>query len=442
MPTFQTIRIHPELHARLVTESSSSSSSIATTQAAAVVGASDDNTSDKAKATLQSKQLSVIETPQALLSRNPASLRLWDPARQVAQPISSQQVDKLRMEVAHALIDHSTAGKRCRHVHDVVVRRVANKRRRHRGTEWAIAGTNTALDLLDFEQSLITTSSSTDTATATIDPSATLHRRPYLSTGCARLDRWISLPTEYRLISTQINYNIDNDQDSGGGIPFGYVTQISGPPATGKTQLALQIIASSSSSLQYDAITCWYFSSNPAVNTYVDRLNNLLRSHHPDQRHAVLNQTTFVHVADGFSVLQNLARLEEHQQQTPTPTLLVIDSISTSCLTTWEHNNNEWLLQQIASTLKRLARNYLMAVLVTNGVVQNRDIDNNAATASRPNYKPALGRVWRAAADIGVWLEPRDDSGRVHARLERHPTKKCGTTEVVLRIAKTGVQEV
>jgi hypothetical protein len=97
MPTFRSIGIHPELRTRLVTESS--------------LPEEDGRVQQRPQP---------VETPQALLSRNPTQLRLLDRETGTSKPISTLQVRKLRDEVAHALISQSRSGKRVKRLRQVV----------------------------------------------------------------------------------------------------------------------------------------------------------------------------------------------------------------------------------------------------------------------------------------------------------------------------------
>jgi RecA/RadA recombinase len=424
MPTFQTIRIHPDLHARLVTESS----------------VLDDN----GHATL-----SFIETPQALLSRNPTSIRLYDPVLLKAQPLPVDQVNKLRLQVAHAWISHSAAGRHCR-----VVQESAAKRQRLEPLNQAavntrnvsIMGTTTALELLQYDKRL-------------------RQQHPFsLSTGCPTLDSMLSIAPEHQSISTQLDNTV---VASDAGIPFGYVTQFSGPPGVGKTQLALGLAAAlqqqSSSSRQHQQATCWYLSSCPAVRSFALRLKTLVADSEIANQDIVLNHTTFVHVSNEYCLLDQLAQLEEvliqghSEKETTAPLcLLVIDSIS-SCLTA--DYSNAIIMEQIAFTIKRLARTFRIAIVVCNGVVQNRQFrqeedsedehtsapphhSKNSPRSTQP-YKPALGRPWRSVADISVWLDRWDKkSGVVHATLERHPTKVASGNVTSFCITNAGAKEI
>jgi KaiC/GvpD/RAD55 family RecA-like ATPase len=401
MPTFQSIGIHPELRTRLVTESS-----------------------------LQEEDGHVqrpqpVETPQALLSRNPTQLRLLDRETGASQPISALQVRKLRDDVAHALITQSRSGKRVKRlrqaVHEHFHDEDAGEGIENVGDEssastpsLAIEGFSSALDLVRYE---------------TLQHSKA--NMPQLSTGCQSLDAMLALPPEYTAVSAQMT--IDSSVPTaaaGAGIPFGYVTQLSGPPASGKTQVALQIAAR-----QAPTASTWYLCSTASAAAYAKRLDQLVRRN-PRSSQGVLDRTIFRTVTDEYMVLSALADLEavllneeDSTGEDPTdealtqcpqkPSLLIIDSIS-GCMSM----ENEDIMTKVALTLKRLARQNGLAVVVTNGTVTDR------SDSSARSTKPALGRAWKSAVDIHVWLEPLvspvgENKVVVSARLDQHPAKRC-----------------
>jgi len=382
MPTFQSIGIHPELRSRLVTE----------------------------RRGQEGGDQQPVETPQALLSRHPTSLRLLDRQTGTSKAISLSKATKLREDVAHALIARSNFGKYVRSVQDVVRENDQGEKEVFESdSSINIDGCLSSLDLVRFE----------------------LFKQqkcvfPCLSTGSSALDQMLALPPEYTAISTQINIGTG---ETSYGLPFGHVTQFSGPPASGKTQLALQLAASPL------CIQCWYLCSNAAIRSYVQRLLRLMQS--SSNQKEILDGIKFCTVTDEYQLLACLADVEASLRQRNqvsmqgdsndstqdyvcTPTLLILDSAS-GCLS----SENDVLLQKVSSTIKRMARQFSVAVVVANGSVTKSDAEPNARQS-----KPALGRSWKAAADIHVWLEalaPRSSDGSmvVQAKLDKHPAKSC-----------------
>jgi len=428
MPTFQSIGMHPDLRNRLVTE----------TRAALDPSAAGD--SDE-----QQQHHQLVLTPQALLSRNPNTLRLLDnnddsSSSSSSQAISLAQVTKLRTEVATALIAQSGNGRRIERIQKAVSSSSANN-------DNSIPGMISALDLVRYHkllQAKATNNSnsynntSNDTVPAFIVPS--------LRTGCRKLDQALALPLEYQSISTQMLPNSNNNSSSSTGIPLGYVTQFSGPPCSGKTQLALHLAAAKTAPLH----RTYYLS----VASHAPRLAELC---HND--YAVLERTQFCHAADEYQVLEHLNRLEsevlllqQKQQPAHVMVLLILDSCST-CLSTGGD-----LSAVVAATLRRLTHQYSLATVLLNGTVTNRhssDTNNSGST----NYneqravKPALGRAWEATADIHVWLEAVDHHHHVapettkvktiRAVVERHSGKPTTaiSDSAFFRVTSQGIQD-
>lgn len=432
MPTFRSIAIHPELRTRLVTESSL-----------------------QEDGRVQRPQ--PVETPQALLSRNPTQLRLLDRETGTSKPISTLQVRKLRDDVAHALISQSRSGKRVKRLRQVVqehfvdgdegegIENVGDKSRVSESS-LAIEGFASVLDLVRYEA---------------LQHSKDANMPHQLSTGCQALDTMLALPPEYAAVSTQMSMHDASIPTPLhlAGIPFGYVTQLSGGPASGKTQVALQIAAR-----QGITASTWYLCSSAAAASYARRLDQLVRENPAGSSPGVLDRTLFRTVTDEYKVLSALADLEavllaqeDSTTADPTntesdisihlpcqekPSLLIIDSVS-GCLST----ENDDVMTIVALTLKRLARQNGLAVVVTNGTVSDR------SDSSARSNKAALGRAWKSAADIHVWFEALavapigEDNIVVQARLDQHPAKRCFAKDddpVVCNfcITPSGVQEI
>jgi KaiC/GvpD/RAD55 family RecA-like ATPase len=433
MPTFRSIGIHPELRTRLVTESSL----------------------QEEDGRVQRPQ--PVETPQALLSRNPTQLRLLDRETGTSKPISTLQVRKLRDEVAHALISQSRSGKRVKRLRQVVHEHFVDEgegegtenvgdKSREPEPSLAIEGFASVLDLVRYEA---------------LQHSKDANMPHQLSTGCQVLDTMLALPPEYTAVSTQMSLDDASIPTTlpVAGIPFGYVTQLSGPPASGKTQVALQIAAR-----QALTASTWYLCSSASAASYAKRLDQLVQGNPGGSSLGVLDRTLFRTVTDEYKLLSALADLEAvllNQEDSTTadpsstetgisthlpcqerPSLLIIDSVS-GCLSP----ENDDVMTKVALTLKRLARQNGLAVVVTNGTVIDR------SDSSARSNKAALGRAWKSAADIHVWLEALDvapiqqEKIVVQARLDQHPAKRCFAKDddpvvCTFCVTPSGVQEI
>ena len=461
MPTFQSIGMHPELCHRLVTESRATSTTA----------------SSAAEQDALAPQRQLVRTPQALLARNPNTVRLLDgsgtstirdgscggssshvadnngdlnsDAVVPSRPISLAQVQKLRADVSNALIAQSNNGKRIQRIHKTLdtTTNAGEATMNIRG-EHSIPGTLSALDWLRYE-----------TIAWPQDP-------PVLSTGCCALDQAIAMPTEYQNVSTSMMLETAT---AAIGIPFGYVTQFSGPTGSGKTQLALHLAAHSPPSLY----RTWYLGSNCGTLVAL-RLAELCQNNY-----SVLERTIFCSTTNEFELLQHLAQLEAELIQVTTtqqhpqkqhPFLLILDSCS-ACLSSSEP---EWM-SRVSLTLRRLTRQYskILAVVLLNGTVSKRGeppgSSSTSSSSSHRTVKPALGRLWTKTADIHVWLEhcqqqqqePKqqqqqpsipsnggsnsDGPTTIRATVERHVAKRtsnCANWECCFRLTAMGIQDV
>jgi KaiC/GvpD/RAD55 family RecA-like ATPase len=395
MPTFQSIQMHPELRTRLVTESSS-------------IGlprnpASSTNNGADSSTLTQQNPFQPIETPQALLSRHPGSLRIIDSTGSRSRPIALPQANNLRHDVAQALIATSKYGRFLHNVHE---------RSKDQAdcpiSPFRVSGTISVLEMLQEK--------------------ARESEFPTLTTGSFSLDRLLSFPKEYS-VAPSAEMTLNHSSDPHSGIPFGYVTQFSGPPGCGKSQVALQVASSTAN------IKTWYLSSNPSLRSYAQRLSQLVKHYPQSVQFDVLTRTDFLSVGDEHQLLAALADIE-HSLESGTVAapncLLVFDSAS-GCL------NSDSPFLTISNTLRRVARRYRVAVVITNGSVSHRSGDDGRLSTP----KPALGKFWKAA-DIQVWAELTRSGGETHCRLEKHPAKRISTESSQVgrfRVDKRGVQD-
>lgn len=259
---------------------------------------------------------------------------------------------------------------------------------------------------------------------------------------------------------TSNNYAADNSPK--GGVPFGVVTEFSGPPSSGKTQLALSVAAHAAIE---NELRVHYVSGGGSRKALSRRLFSMCtdlarrrrRSESTDViAHRIEEEANFlalkaldrisvVSVPDAYSLLATLARIDHDEASrrgdgdaTEGGTLLVVDSVS-GCL--GHHLSGEKvgaaLANQVALTLRQMARTHdgrlglgssnagkksakflsqafwprRFAVVVTNGSVaknpsESESLGTSKAAAGIPTQKnkPAMGRYWHVS-DVGVWLE-------------------------------------
>lgn len=307
-----------------------------------------------------------IETPQAFLSRDPASL-----AKALNAPLS--QIEKVRAAVADALAAKSPHGRRALQV----AATVGNKQ------EPFVVGAVSALDKCRHHDFLHGN-----------------QEKGGISTHVRRLDELLAFPPEFKCFNS-------------GGVPFGYVTQVSGPPASGKTQLALRLAAEHAAT----GNKVVFLASGYGHGTLLPLVRRLQHFCEKENFQSILQNVTFVVVHNGHEAL---AAMDQHVGET-NRSLLILDSAS-GCLSADLYatgDTGKAMAQQVAYCLRRIARHSGAAVLVTNGTVSSSDNDGGV--------KPAMGQSWYAA-DISLWFQTRpgldDGSSKcIRVTLEHHVAK-------------------
>ena len=188
--------------------------------------------------------------------------------------------------------------------------------------------------------------------------------------------------------------------DTTAGLALGYVTQVCGPPSTGKTQLALQIVALANQT------QCWYLTDTCVVQPLVLRLRDLVVV--ADQPATRLAGTTFWPFQDDYELFQRIAHWKDTEWTKGGRHLLVVDSLD---------NLETEDIPALRMTLKHLARTMgNVAILLLGG-------DRHE---------------W--ASDVAVTLQ-ECGGNRVRASLERHPVQ-CPGASVDLVISRRGLQSV
>lgn len=301
------------------------------------------------------------------------------------------------------------------------------------------------------------------------------HNLEYIGTGSIALDQLLTpnhayssfehglaLPFPFN-IPRRDNFAQPSDTNqSTGGISFGMVTEFSGPPSSGKTQLALSIAARACviQNLQVKLLISGGGggSSRMAVSRRLfticvelakslvvgdDGSSNQVERQVRHLAQVAIGRVTLACVSDAYSLLATLAKIEGEQvapNNNAPGTLLIIDSIS-GCIGHHLSGGSSLavgaaLANQVALMLRRMAKtldgrfdsveqqngtddNSLQsprrfAVVVTNGSVAKRSLDNETVTGRTALNKPAMGRYWQVS-HVGVWLEeesnPSADGG-------------------------------
>ncbi|KAM7139956.1 DNA repair protein RAD51 homolog 4 isoform 2-T2 [Macrochelys suwanniensis] len=218
-------------------------------------------------------------------------------------------------------------------------------------------------------------------------------------------DLYEELKSSTAILSTGIK-SLDTLLDS--GLYTGEVTELTGAPGSGKTQVCLSIAMSTSHDLKQNVL---YVDSTAGFTA--SRLLQLAQARTGDEEEQVLSASGPVKV-------------------------LVVDSASAVICPLLGGRQAEGLalMMQLARELKTLARELSMAVVVTNHVTRD---------SSSGHLKPALGRSWSFVPSTRVLLESREGtwgkaSTRRLASLTKSSRQPTGN-EVELDIASCGVLE-
>ena len=499
MPTLRQVSIHPQTLERLssgIKRKRSNTSSSSGTNNCIEPPPDDDNDNSFSAAVAASASASgtalfvPIRTPSALLSRDPAILS-------ADLNTSLRNIHTLRVSVAREIISNPYSGHE-RHATDVATavtkfccihtddndNTIDNLQARGRISQQQrskplIPGAITALDMCAHARYIKTISSRRS-------------NQQHFNFSCIRTgsdaidmllapdhsyssfdDGW-SMPHPFDLPCGTINNNIDGGEcftdplqsDCERGVPFGKVTEFSGPPSGGKTQLALSIAAHA---VIVNGLEVHYILGGNSRRAVARRLfavfSALARSQHlmargqmmmteEEVKSMTLKKMERVHISsvpDAYSLLAILARIdnEEVAYQTDSEfakkksdinngTLVIIDSVS-SCL--GHHLASDvgaFLASQVASTLRYMARTHdghlhmndrfqkpnpmsevrRFAVVVTNGSVAKRSFDHDPhgisarkqSIGKQPQHQPAMGQYWRVS-DVGLWVEEDNRSG-------------------------------
>jgi len=378
-----------------------------------------------------------IKTPSALLSRNPTQLSN-------SLQTSLTAIKSIRNNAANEIIynDYIGHGKQSEEIIDCVSgycisnhnddindQQQTNK---HRRPTALLAGAITALDLCARElllKSIPNSTSGNGIANSTL--SSISCSKDCIRTGSKSIDQLLAPDSPYTSFDegwtisypykipsnnhevveqhqTAVNHTSHPHHPTQltthhytGGVPFGMVTELSGPPSSGKTQLALSIAAHAVLDNQMDV---HYISGGNSTKALSRRLFSIflelarssvvvaVQHQQPnggssgegmtyemeeEAKSIALKALDRVHVAsvpDAYSLLAMLARIDEEEKSSRMEggssnngrgrkdneggTLLVVDSIS-GCL--GHHLSSEGgaaLANQVALTLRQLARSH------------------------------------------------------------------------------------
>lgn len=212
-------------------------------------------------------------------------------------------------------------------------------------------------------------------------PALLLPPRARLSSGCPVMDRLLR-----------------------GGLPVGGVTELFGPSAVGKTQLALQLCLSVQFPRQHGGLDSGavYVSTEDRfpsrrLQQLISEQSTLRRDVSPSLiQHKDFSDRVYVeHAADLASLLCVLKRVSLLLAR-GLVRLLVVDSVA--ALFRSEFEACDWLqrhqqLLAVSSELQRISRSFSAVVLCINQVVDLLNQDQTQSSA-HSSFGPALGLAW------------------------------------------------
>jgi DNA repair protein RadB len=212
-----------------------------------------------------------------------------------------------------------------------------------------------------------------------------------------------------------------------GGFERGTVTQIYGPPAAGKTNLAL----SAAIEVAADGGTALYIDTE---GISVDRFEQLARAKAGDE--SIEDIASRVIISDALDFEEQQEAVKDAADFAEQADLVVLDS-ATGFYRLERTNEDEGdTLRQVASQvthLLSLARRHDLAVVITNQVYSDPDSESSRA-------RPLGGHTLTHWSGTVLRLE-RFRAGNRRATLEKHRAKAAGET-ARFRIADTGLEGV
>nr|KAF6416924.1 hypothetical protein HJG59_015249 [Molossus molossus] len=214
------------------------------------------------------------------------------------------------------------------------------------------------------------------------------------------------------------------------GLYTGEVTEITGVPGSGKTQVCLCVAANVAHSLQQNVL---YIDSNGGLTA--SRILQLLQARTPDEEEQAeaLQRIQVVHAFDIFQMLDVLQDLrgavaQQVSNSSGTVKVIIVDSVTAviSPLLGGQQREGLALMMQLAQELKTLARDLGVAVLVTNHMTRDRDSGK---------LKPALGLSWSFVPSTRIVLATSEGAGAPSSQrtacLTKSPRLPTGFQETV-----------
>ncbi|XP_036125681.1 DNA repair protein RAD51 homolog 4 isoform X3 [Molossus molossus] len=241
---------------------------------------------------------------------------------------------------------------------------------------------------------------------------------------------WTWFPQTWKRQPRNVACLISLDKLLDAGLYTGEVTEITGVPGSGKTQVCLCVAANVAHSLQQNVL---YIDSNGGLTA--SRILQLLQARTPDEEEQAeaLQRIQVVHAFDIFQMLDVLQDLrgavaQQVSNSSGTVKVIIVDSVTAviSPLLGGQQREGLALMMQLAQELKTLARDLGVAVLVTNHMTRDRDSGK---------LKPALGLSWSFVPSTRIVLATSEGAGAPSSQrtacLTKSPRLPTGFQETV-----------
>lgn len=225
--------------------------------------------------------------------------------------------------------------------------------------------------------------------------------------------------------SDKISTNSSIDELLNGGVEKGVITQIFGPPGSGKTNIALQLSVEVSKSGK----KVIFLDSEGGIS--VDRIKQIAKDSFDEVANniIILEPTTFEEQSDDLIIAETWLKDNKDEVE-----LIIIDSAV--ALYRIEDRASSKLNKELGKQmgqLARMARKYNIAVILTNQIYSAfSDEDNNE------DVKAVGGTILQYWSKVVIQLAKSDIIGQRVATLKRHTAIAEGKT-VNFKITEDGI---
>lgn len=225
--------------------------------------------------------------------------------------------------------------------------------------------------------------------------------------------------------SDKISTNSSIDELLNGGVEKGVITQIFGPPGSGKTNIALQLSVEVSKSGK----KVIFLDSEGGIS--VDRIKQIAKDSFDEVANniIILEPTTFEEQSDDLIIAETWLKDNKDEVE-----LIIIDSAV--ALYRIEDRTSSKLNKELGKQmgqLARMARKYNIAVILTNQIYSAfSDEDNNE------DVKAVGGTILQYWSKVVIQLAKSDIIGQRVATLKRHTAIAEGKT-VNFKITEDGI---